>query len=139
MHAIRMQARFFLFVSTALSMTIVLAPHRAQAVGQNEEGSPGRRKGAPDAVIPGCANLMDRHDGVQIEPARLTLAFYDCGNAYFAKGDFDRAIEDYGQAVKLARNSTSHSTTAEAHTSPNTITTAPSRTTTKPYASSAVM
>lgn len=110
---IGLQANAVFFVSALMLTTIVLAPRRVQAVGRNQEGLLDGRKSDPDAVIRGCAKLLvsadegqqDKvrpQDGAGPRAARLTLAFYDCGNAYFTKGDFDRAIEDYSHALKIS-------------------------------------
>lgn len=88
-----------LFVSALLAMTAALTPSRAQSESQEVAGLTGRLHGDSDAVIPGCADLMQRRGDL---PGQLTLAFNNCGNAYFAKGDLDRAIEDYSQAIKIS-------------------------------------
>lgn len=100
---IGLRANVFLFVSTVLSMTIVLAPYGAQAAGRNQESPPSGGKSDPDAAISGCLNLMKLHPQDEPSwPARVTLAFFNCGNSYFAKGNFDRAIEEYSQAIKIS-------------------------------------
>lgn len=42
---------------------------------------------------------MQRHGDT---PEQLTFAFDECGDSYFQKGDFDRAIENYSQSIKVS-------------------------------------
>jgi len=49
---------------------------------------------SPDLRISGCTTL--------IESGRVVgYAFYSRGDAYFNKGDYDRAIQDFDQAIRL--------------------------------------
>ena len=52
----------------------------------------------PDKVIPACTRLsQDQSD----TPHNRAVAYYDRGNAYKNRTEFDRAIADYGDAIKL--------------------------------------
>src|ERR1700739_4563989 len=52
----------------------------------------------PDLSIDGCTALIQSG---QENTSRLAEAFSDRGNAFFRKGDYDRAIQDYDQAIQL--------------------------------------
>jgi len=53
---------------------------------------------SPEARIEGCTALIGAgHDST---PA-LPIAYNNRGNAYTAKGDYDRAIQDFDQSIKL--------------------------------------
>jgi tetratricopeptide (TPR) repeat protein len=51
-----------------------------------------------DARIDGCTAII--HDGQRSTHA-LTVAHNNRGNAYAAKGDYDRAIQDFDQSIRL--------------------------------------
>ena len=36
-----------------------------------------------------------------LDKKKIADAHYNCGNAYFMRGDFDRAIQDYSETIKL--------------------------------------
>jgi tetratricopeptide (TPR) repeat protein len=57
-------------------------------------------RSALDARISGCTVLIDAAYGTT---AALAIAYNNRGNAYIAKGDFDRAIEDFDRSIKLDR------------------------------------
>jgi tetratricopeptide (TPR) repeat protein len=58
-------------------------------------------RGSVDAQIEGCTALIK--DGR--EPTLvLAIAHNNRGNAYSVKGDYDRAIQDYDEAIKLSPN-----------------------------------
>ncbi|MGD0904757.1 MAG: tetratricopeptide repeat protein [Terracidiphilus sp.] len=52
----------------------------------------------PDLSIGGCSALIQSGQEAGID---LAKAFYDRGSAYMHKGDNDRAIQDYDQALRL--------------------------------------
>ena len=55
----------------------------------------------PDVQISGCsAMIQSGHETQQ----NLAVAFYNRGNAYANKGQPDRAIQDYDQAIRLNPN-----------------------------------
>jgi tetratricopeptide (TPR) repeat protein len=58
---------------------------------------------ALDARISGCTVLIDAGYGTT---AALAIAFNNRGNAYIAKGDFDRAIQDFDKSIRLDRTYT---------------------------------
>ena len=39
--------------------------------------------------------------GKSLDQKKIADAHYNCGNAYFMQGDFDRAIQDYSETIKL--------------------------------------
>ena len=49
------------------------------------------------ARINGCTALIDAGQGTTI----LAVAYNNRGNAYTAKEDYDRAIQDFDQSIKL--------------------------------------
>ena len=56
---------------------------------------------SPDIQIDGCTSLIN--SGKQT-PQTLVIAYNNRGNAYMAKGEYDRAIQDYDQSIKLNPN-----------------------------------
>ena len=52
----------------------------------------------PDIGIAGCTAIIGSG---QETTKNLAVAFYNRGAAYDAKGDYDRAIQDYDQAIRL--------------------------------------
>jgi len=57
----------------------------------------GKTGTSADQQIAGCTGLIESGRG---NDNGLSMAFYNRGNGYAAKGDFDRAIEDYDDAIK---------------------------------------
>lgn len=57
----------------------------------------GKNGTSADQQIAGCTGLIESGRGNE---NGLSVAFYNRGNGYAAKGDFDRAIEDYDDAIK---------------------------------------
>ena len=55
-----------------------------------------------EARINGCTALVDAGHGT----TALAIAYNNRGNAYTAKGDYDRAIQDFDQSIKLNRTYT---------------------------------
>src|SRR5258706_13189970 len=51
-----------------------------------------------DLRINACTGLIESKG---LSPDRLAVAFQNRGSAYVAKGDTDRAIQDFDQAIKL--------------------------------------
>src|ERR1700742_1701257 len=56
-----------------------------------------------DGRISGCTVLIDAASGTT---AAQAIAYNNRGNAYIAKGDLDRAIQDFDQSIKLDANYT---------------------------------
>lgn len=57
----------------------------------------GKSGATPDQQIAGCTGLIESGRG---NDNGLSMAFYNRGNAYAARGDFDRAIGNYDEAIK---------------------------------------
>ena len=55
----------------------------------------------PDIQIGGCTALIESGKGT---PQILVIAYNNRGNAYSAKGEYDRAVQDYDQSIKLNPN-----------------------------------
>ncbi len=68
---------------------------------KNIELCNGADRTSPDPQIAGCTALIESGNET---PAILTVAFNNRGNAYTNKGDYDRAIEDYGRSIALDPN-----------------------------------
>jgi carboxyl-terminal processing protease len=60
-------------------------------------------KASPDLQIGGCTTVIQSG---KLSQQNLTISFNNRGNAYLAKSDYDRAIADYDQAIKLDRRYT---------------------------------
>jgi tetratricopeptide (TPR) repeat protein len=61
----------------------------------------GADRTSPDVQIDGCTSLID--SGKQT-PQTLVIAYNNRGNAYMAKGEYDLAVQDYDQSIKLNPN-----------------------------------
>jgi tetratricopeptide (TPR) repeat protein len=59
----------------------------------------GADRTSPDIQIDACTSLID--SGKQT-PQTLVIAYNNRGNAYVAKGEYDRAVQDYDQSIKLS-------------------------------------
>lgn len=57
-----------------------------------------KEKGSPDLQIGGCTAVIQSG---RLTHENLVASFNNRGNAYIAKQDYDRAIADYDQAIKL--------------------------------------
>src|SRR6266849_626583 len=57
-----------------------------------------KEKAAPDVQIKGCTSVIG--SGKET-PKNLSIAYNDRGNAYRTKGDNDRAIAEYNEAIRL--------------------------------------
>ncbi|MFZ0668751.1 MAG: tetratricopeptide repeat protein, partial [Pseudolabrys sp.] len=58
----------------------------------------GADRTSPDIQIDGCTSLIN--SGNQTTQT-LVIAYNNRGNAYVAKGEYDRAIQEYDQSIKL--------------------------------------
>lgn len=54
----------------------------------------------PDLSVRACREMIER-DGREAS-GRLSIAYKDRGDSYFAKGDYERAISDLGMAITLS-------------------------------------
>jgi tetratricopeptide (TPR) repeat protein len=75
--------------------------HIAGFVGPANAQTPDQRRcfdRDPDLSISGCTAIIQ--SGRQTQQ-NLAVAFYNRGNAHFRKGQPDRAIADYDQAIRL--------------------------------------
>jgi tetratricopeptide (TPR) repeat protein len=59
------------------------------------------KSAAPDSAINYCTQAIESG---QLSGKGLAFAFYRRGNAYYVKRDYDRAILDYDQAIRLNAN-----------------------------------
>src|SRR5213593_104416 len=57
----------------------------------------GKDGASPDLQIEGCTALIDSE---QEGGNTLSIAYNNRGNAYTAKGEYDRAIEDYDLSIR---------------------------------------
>src|SRR5689334_8049007 len=65
---------------------------------KNVELCNGGGRTPPEARIEGCTALIH---AVQGTATALPIAYNNRGNAYAAKGDYDRAIRDFDQSIEL--------------------------------------
>ena len=79
-----------------LSLGGVAAAQRS--ILKNIELCNGVDRTSPDIQIDGCTSLIN--SGKQT-PQTLVIAYNNRGNAYVAKGEYDRAVQDYDQSIKL--------------------------------------
>ena len=79
--------------------TCLLLGAAVAATGQRRQENLNKCKSVdPDAKITGCTALIQADQ----ETTKNLSAIYNYrGNAYYAKGDYDRAIQDYDQAIRL--------------------------------------
>jgi tetratricopeptide (TPR) repeat protein len=100
-------------ISTAVSVAFLFAiagPSRAQTSDQtlrNLDQCIGRTgRIIPDSIIDGCSAIIQFG---QANPRLLATAFNNRGFAYKLKGDYDRALQDYDQAIRLSpKNANAH-------------------------------
>ena len=91
-----------------LALLVLAAPASAQVAKKdgffkNIELCNRMDRAALDARISGCTVLIDAAYGTT---AAQAIAYNNRGNAYIAKGDLDRAIQDFDQSIKLDANYT---------------------------------
>jgi tetratricopeptide (TPR) repeat protein len=83
-----------------LLMLGTLAAAQTRTV-KNVELCNGVDRSSPDHQIMGCTALIGSGSATV---QSLALAYNNRGNAYIVKGDYDRAISDYDQSIKLNAN-----------------------------------
>jgi tetratricopeptide (TPR) repeat protein len=93
-------------ICTAISVASFFAtamPSHAQASDQTLEWGEctGRDGPIPDLIIEGCSAIIQLG---RESPRQLATAFNNRGFAYKLKGDYDRALQDYDQAIRLNHN-----------------------------------
>jgi tetratricopeptide (TPR) repeat protein len=74
-------------------------------MGQSRQENVNRcQSGDPDTKIVGCTALIQAG---QDTPEKQSMIYSDRGTAYYNKGDYDRAIQDYNQGISLNQHETS--------------------------------
>ena len=58
-------------------------------------------RSSPDIQINGCTALIASGEA---PPETLVIAHNNRGNAYTTKGEYDRAVQDYDESIKLNPN-----------------------------------
>ena len=76
------------------------AAQRSQLL-KNVELCNGVDRTSPDIQIDGCTALINSGEPM---PQALVIAYNNRGNAYTTKGEYDRAVQDYDQSIKLNPN-----------------------------------
>src|ERR671936_214084 len=94
-------ARQLICCATALALMLLFlgdAEAQGSQLLKNRELCNGADRTSPDIQIGGCSALID--SGEQT-PQALVIAYNNRGNAYTTKGEYDRAVQDYDQSLKL--------------------------------------
>src|SRR5262245_31471201 len=90
--------------SASVLMLLLLADvavaQKSQSL-KNLELCNGVNRASPDIQIDGCTALIN--SGAQTPRTRV-IAYNNRGNAYMAKGEYDRAVQDYDQSIELNPN-----------------------------------
>jgi tetratricopeptide (TPR) repeat protein len=79
-------------------LTSALAASAAGQSQQHIDWCNGNDGVAVDVVISGCTAIIQ--SGEQ-SPRNLSTAFNNRGNAYYVKKDYDRAIADFSEAIRI--------------------------------------
>jgi tetratricopeptide (TPR) repeat protein len=97
-----MTRRFSVLAATVLATVAVMSSAEIAAQTLKEWGQCSAGEGkAVDVVISACSAIIQvGQDG----PRRLAMAFNNRGAAYKLKGDYDRALKDYEQAILFNPN-----------------------------------
>ena len=86
----------------ALLPGLLCAPASAESTRlKNVELCNAKDHPSPDAQIAGCTALIESG---QETTQTLSIVFNNRGNGYTAKGEYDRAMQDYDQSIKYNRN-----------------------------------
>jgi tetratricopeptide (TPR) repeat protein len=93
---------FFLGLAALFAMTLLSETAAAQSQ-QQIEWCEGKHEATPDLIIGGCTAVIQSG---KFQPKQLSLAFKLRGDALRRKGEDDKALVDFDQAIKLnAENS----------------------------------
>src|SRR5262249_24447780 len=94
-------AKHLICYATGSALMLLLlgeaAAQKSQLI-KNVESCNGMDRTAPDIQIDGCTALIN--SGEQT-PQALVIVDNNRGNAYTTKGEYDRAVQDYDQSIKL--------------------------------------
>ena len=71
----------------------------SQEMSQDHKWCTGQDGASADQKIKGCTALIQ--SGRETRDYMLAVSFYNRGNAYASKGDYDTAIRDYYEAIRL--------------------------------------
>jgi tetratricopeptide (TPR) repeat protein len=82
----------------AFELLLQNAPAGAQNLAHAWTWCFNKDQSAPDLQIGGCTAVIQSG---KVNEENLSIAFLNRGNGYFAKKDYDSAIANYGQAIKL--------------------------------------
>ena len=93
-----MRAGVLLAAATVLSTVALTSNMVVAQVSKEWNQCSGGEGPVPDIVISGCSAVIQARQDV---PRRLAIAFNNRGYAFKFKGDYDRALEDYDQAILL--------------------------------------
>lgn len=89
----------------AFAVAVVFVPLSVGAAfaqtGQRWDWCNGKNDASPDLVISGCTAVIQ--SGKE-RAQNLAIAFHNRGNAFRIKAEYDRAIQDYDQSIKLNPN-----------------------------------
>jgi tetratricopeptide (TPR) repeat protein len=88
-----------LLLFLAIASGISCEPSVAEAqIEQQQNWCAGKEGASPDLRISGCTAVIQSG---RMSPKQLAATFKTRATVYFYNRDYDRAIEDYGQAIKL--------------------------------------
>ena len=86
-------------VASSLMLLLLAAPASAQSPRpKNVNLCNGVDRTSPEPQIAGCTALIDSGEETALV---MAIAHNNRGNAYLAKGEHDRAIRDYNEAIRL--------------------------------------
>jgi len=87
---------FSLILTACLAVSVM--PVRAQT---SDDVNHCYKETSPDPAIEYCTRAIGAQ---QLPPSSLAILFTNRGNAFNSKGDYDRAIQDFEQAIRLDSN-----------------------------------
>ena len=93
-----MRFEYFASVYTCVAALLVAAPAAAQPARDWARCANDTNAYSSEKAIKGCTAIIKAGRG---ERRELAIAFYNRANAFYGAGDFDRAIDDYGAAIRL--------------------------------------